>query len=207
MTINVLLLCENFNKLLNRVFNLSKEYDWLYKKYSLIENSKIIFVINQTGDDEIRHKDYYDIIISLIPSNVQGSACSALYAASVLNLDNELLIVGAGEFSDINIEDFINRFRIRKAKAGVIGFKSNSPIFPHIVEENGYVVESSQDRVISDDAIRYIFWFSSVKTFVDACQSMIIKGVTVDDSYCISNCLNEIILNNGKVALERINVI
>jgi hypothetical protein len=137
-------------------------------------------------------------------AGVQGSACTALYAACSLNQEAELLILSANELVDINCGEVLSNFRSRSLDAGTVTFSSLHPRYSYVRLENDLVQEAAQRRPISKDATTGLFWFKNCKIFVDAVKRQILKSNSLEGQFYIAPCFNELILNQFKVGVIKI---
>ena len=140
-----------------------------------------------------------------ISDGCQGALCTALYSACQINQDAELLIISANEILDIDYKDFIDDFRKRKLDAGTVTFKSVHPHYSYVRLDGEMVVEAAQRKPISQDATAGIFWFKSTKVFIKSSMNQILKGASTDGLYFIAPCFNELILDQLKIGIYKVD--
>lgn len=140
-----------------------------------------------------------------IPESTMGSACTALLAASQLNLDSELLIISANELIDINFSEALDDFRSRKLDAGVLTFHSIHPRYSYVrLNDVRNVTEAAQQDPISHNATAGLFWFAKAKDFVEASMNLIRKNASVNGKFYVAPTLNELILHQAQVGVRDI---
>jgi len=141
-----------------------------------------------------------------IDKQTAGAACSSLLAIDYINNDDALIISNADQCFDQNLNDYITRFQNRNLDAGVICFESVHPRWSYVAtDKNGLVIEASEKRPISRDAVAGIFYFKHGRYFVDAAMKSITKGASVDGKFYIAPVLNELILDSKKIGIEHID--
>lgn len=141
-----------------------------------------------------------------IPGITQGAACTALLSISEINNDDNLLIINGNEYIDIDYAKTINDFSKIKLDAGVVVFKSIHPRYSYVkLDENGYVVEASEKKPISNFATTGFYWFSKGKDFVNAAMGCIRKDARVNDMFYICPTFNEMVLNHKKIGIRMID--
>ena len=175
-----------------------------------LKPTKIIFAFMK---QDIAHWGLDYIVEQLAPGSgiisvekpTAGAACTALLGTSYIDNDEELLIISANELVRINLEAPIESFRKSKSSAGVLSFRSVHPRYAYVkLSEEGTVIEASEKRVISRNALTGIFWFEKGSQFIYAAKEVIRKNATFNSVFYISSTLNEIILNNCKINIYNI---
>lgn len=182
-------------------------------------------IINQTNKipnsnlivnfrDEDVSKYHLDNIVKLlnpnakvfkIPGETQGAACTALFSISEINNEDNLLIINANEFINIDYAKTIKEFQEKKYDAGVVVFSSIHPRYSYVkLNEFDLVVEASEKNPISKNATTGFYWFSNGSDFVDAAMSCIRKDARVNNLFYICPTFNEMILKNNDIGIYRI---
>lgn len=170
-----------------------------------LKPERIIFAFMK---HDIAHWGLDYIVEQLVPGSVlisvekptAGAACTALLGAPYINNDEELLILSANELVRQDLGPVIEDFRARGADAGVMSFNSVHPRYAYVrLDVNGNVVEASEKRPISRNAIPGIFWFLKGRQFVEAAKNTIRKDAKIRDAFYISSTLNELILEHATI--------
>ena len=136
-----------------------------------------------------------------IRRETRGAACTAMLAVGHMDLEDELIVASATDHIEVDYAAAIASFRAKGADAGVMTFESLHPRYAYVrVDAEGFVTEAAEKRPISRKANAGFFWFKRAGDFVDALQQMILKDAQVQDRFFISPALNELILEQKKIA-------
>jgi bifunctional N-acetylglucosamine-1-phosphate-uridyltransferase/glucosamine-1-phosphate-acetyltransferase GlmU-like protein len=141
-----------------------------------------------------------------VPELSQGSACTALLAASQLKQEDELIIISANELVDLDLVEVVKDFRSRKLDGGLITFRSVHPRYSYVrLNEQGMVIEVAQREPISFHATAGIFWFAKTAYFVDGAKNLIRKDAHVDGNYFVAPTFNELVLQQKTIGVKEID--
>ncbi|NOY63504.1 MAG: nucleotidyltransferase [Gammaproteobacteria bacterium] len=172
------------------------------------EDINYIFAINK----EDCKKFHLDNVLKLLTDDkaeiirvdgeTSGAACTALLAIESINNDDPLIISNSDQKFDCRLDSFIKDFVQRDLDAGVICFNSVHPRWSYaLTDESGRVVEASEKRPISKQAIAGFFYFKHGKDFVRAAMESIVKDASIGGNYYIAPVLNEMILSNKNIGI------
>jgi NDP-sugar pyrophosphorylase family protein len=174
------------------------------------EEKQFIFIVNS-----VECATYHlDNVLNLLTDNrckiikidhqTKGAACSAMMAIEYINNDEKLIIANADQLFDDNLNDIISNFK--DLDGGVIVFDSIHPRWSYArVDNNNYIVETAEKRPLSKNAIAGLFYFKYGKDFIESAMSMIQKDASVNELYYISPTLNEMVLQNKKMMIYKID--
>jgi dTDP-glucose pyrophosphorylase len=170
-----------------------------YNKYDL-EN-----VLNRAVKDAGINKSKVSII--KINNITQGAACTALMAKDVINLEHPLMIANSDQFiKDPVMCAWHDVISLSDNDGEIMCFKSSHPKWSYArLDENGYVLEIAEKKVISDFATTGIYWWKKAKDFIDSAEDMIVKDIRHNNEFYIAPTYNEMILNNKKISIMEIN--
>ena len=99
----------------------------------------------------------------------------------------------------------LKSFEKNKLDAGVVCFETVHPRWSYVRMDNaGNVVEASEKRPISKNAIAGIYYFNKGKHFVEAAMRSISKDANFNGLYYVSLALNEMVLANQKIGIHTI---
>lgn len=185
--------------------------EYVVGKLSEIDKAEFIFVIHQK-DVATYHLD--NVLSMLCPGSdiviakgtTHGSACSCLLAIDQIDEDAPLIIAGADKFLDIDINKAIQNFLDRNLDGGAVVFEDIHPQYSYVaLDENDLVIEAQEKNPISRNACAGIFFYRTGKEFVQAVMEMIKKGAMTNEQYYVAPAFNEMILQNKKVGIYKID--
>ena len=179
---------------------------------SLSENHKIIYVapaekLNKLGLKSIINtiSDKKGKIISL-HGNTKGAVCSCLMAIDELDPDSELIISSADHYIEENLQEVVNNFRNMTCDAGVLTFQSVHPKWSFVLlNEDNEVIQAAEKDPISRNAVAGLYYFKKASDFIAAAKNLIRKDSSIDGSYYLSSCLNELVLAGKIIKVHQLN--
>ncbi|TKX30602.1 glycosyltransferase family 2 protein [Campylobacter estrildidarum] len=174
------------------------------KNYENIKDKRFIFILKEEDvryyhlDDAINILTNNESKIIILKNETKGMACSALMAIDEIDNDDSLLIVNMDQIFDYELNKFIAIFS--SYDAGVLSFENIHPRWAYVkTDDKKFVLEASEKKPISKNAIAGIYYFSKGKYFIKAVFNMIKKDVNFEGKYFIAPALNELILENRKI--------
>ncbi len=182
----------------------------IVEEYQDINNIHYIFVLKE---EECRKFHTDDIVKLLTDSNcdvirihggTKGSLCTSLMAIDYIDNSDKLIIVNNDEIRDVNYNDLIDYYEEKEADAGVISFENYHPRWTYIKTEDDYVVEVAEKRPISKKAVTGFYYYRQGKDFIESAKRRIRKRNSLNGVYYVSGSINEMILQNQKVAYYQI---
>lgn len=176
---------------------------------------KFIFIVLKEFMDQygvefekITEKHCYDYEIISIPTTTEGSACTALFAESLINDDQELIITDTDHIvKDPNhIMNGVNYFRQNKADGGFWNFWSDpDPKYSYVKINGGKVVYVAEKEPMSNAANVGEYYFANGKDFVSAAKEMINKQDKVRGEYYLACCYRYLLINGLNILPYFIN--
>ena len=174
------------------------------------EEKQFIFIVNS----EDCKKYHLDNVLNLLTNDTckivklenttKGASCSAIMAIEYINNDNPLIIANADQLFDDNLGNVISNFK--NVDGGVISFDSVHPRWSYArLDDDNYIVETAEKRPLSKNAIAGFFYFKNGKDFIKSSMSMIQKDASVNELYYISPTLNEMVLQNKKLVIAKVD--
>lgn len=143
--------------------------------------------------------------IIMLDGDTKGAVCSALLAVDFIDTEDALIISNGDQIIDASLNDIIASLS-KEADAAVVGIDTVHPRWSYArLDEAGWVVEAAEKRPISRHAIAGFYYFKKGKNFVHAAMQSIKKESVVDDLYYVAPTLNELILENKKIAYIEIS--
>lgn len=140
-----------------------------------------------------------------VVGETKGAVCTALFAIDSINNNEELLIVNGSQFIKTDIAPAIEDFRKRNLDGGIITINAINPKYSSVLlDENNFVVQTSEKRPISNMASTGCCYFKKGSDFIDAAFAVIEKDVNTQGMYYISSSFNEMILIQKKIGIFEI---
>jgi bifunctional N-acetylglucosamine-1-phosphate-uridyltransferase/glucosamine-1-phosphate-acetyltransferase GlmU-like protein len=143
-------------------------------------------------------KGVKEVIVLKKPTS--GAIATILMGINHYNQDDSVLIASHDQVLQINIDNFLNFCKNTKSNASVITFDSIHPKWSHVrtVAPNK-VIQASGREAISRIASSGIYYFKSLKRFLDLSKNLILKNYNFPEGFYTNLVLNEYILNGEKV--------
>ena len=146
--------------------------------------------------------DTYKVI--KLENKTKGALCSVMMAIEHINNDTSLIVANSDQLFDDNLDEVISGFD--DVDGGVITFESIHPRWSYaITDESGYIVETAEKSPLSKNAIAGFFYFNHGRDFIDSAMSTIKKDANLDGSYYISSTFNEMVLQNKRLVIHKID--
>jgi NDP-sugar pyrophosphorylase family protein len=175
------------------------------------KSKKLLFVINAADN----RKFHLGQILTLLAKgqcvvaeqvgDAMGALCSCLLMIDEINNDTPLIISNSDQVIDVDYDAVLDYFEANDADGGAIVFQSAHPQWSYVaLDDAGRVVETAEKRPISTNAIAGFYYFKSGRSFVEAAQTAIDHGATINDRFFISSSFNEMILKNFRIIPYRI---
>ena len=172
----------------------------------IAEDKRFIFILRDEDcsryhlDSTVRLLAGADTAIIRLMHQTEGATCSALLAIDYIGADEPLLIVNGDQVFDVDLNDYLARFRAGGADAGALTFDSVHPRWSYARLEGGdTIIETAEKHPISRHAIAGFYYFARGADFVLAAQHSIRKNTSVDGVFYIAPVLNELVLLNRKL--------
>ncbi len=177
---------------------------------SIKKQKNFIFVIREEDVTKFHLDSILKLLVPesktiVVRKETKGIVCSALMAIDIINKDKELVISNVDQIIDYDISEILDDFRSRDLDAGVITFEEIHPRWSFVRhDENGNIIEVSEKRPISKDAIAGFFYFKNGQTFIDAAFKYLKRGQDIDGKFYLAPVLNELVLENKKIGSYKI---
>lgn len=135
-----------------------------------------------------------------LKEKTNGAAESLMLAKPYIqNLDDPLLSVNCDQYLSWKGFKFNQELQLNPETSYIVTYKENSNKCSYVREENGFVVEVREKKVISNDAtIGYYHWAHTKDFFIDA-EQMIADGHKENNEYYVAPVYNYSIARGLKV--------
>ena len=176
-----------------------------------IPDAQAIFVIRKEDDLRFHLRDVLQLldpgaVVIRADGATAGAACTALLAIEQIDTETELLIANGDQVLDFDLGAVIERFRARRLDAGTVVFDSVHPRWSFVKTDAGdMVIEAAEKRPISRNATAGVYYFREGRLFVEAAKRMIRKDASVNGGFFVCPSLNELVLAQMRVGVERID--
>jgi len=150
--------------------------------------------------DEIVNQIVPNVSVVEMRRATSGAACTALLAVDLVDMEAELIVTSATDFSDVDYDSVLSGFRDAGADVGVLSFESLHPRYSYLRLKGGrWVEEAAEKRPISRHANAGFYWYARAADFFSSLQAMIAKDVQTDGVFYISPSLNELVLQGRRI--------
>ena len=175
-------------------------------------NSNFLFAVPSTKNKELGLADICRVAtagkgsVYEIQGPTAGALCTCLLACDSIDHDSPLIISSADQVIQDDIDQCLDYFTDQLADAGVLTFESVHPKWSYIqMDVNGNVVQVSEKKVVSNNALAGFFYFKRAGDFFESAKNVIRKQGHNEGQYYISAVLNDFILKGKKVAAHALN--
>lgn len=144
--------------------------------------------------------------VMIAEGETMGAACTCMLAVDKLDLEQPLLIVGSDQVLAVPYADILANFQAHDYDGGVAIFEDVHPRWSYVrLDQDDYVIEAAEKRPISKNATAGFYYFKKARFFMEAAQSMIMKGASVNGKFYICPTFNEMILKQQIIGVYRVN--
>ena len=168
---------------------------------------RFIFVAQQA------HIDQYDLVpklksyaknVEIIGINgiTEGQVCTALLAQKFFNNDEPLMNANSDQYIDIDINEYLDAMNERDLDGMIMTMKADDPKWSYArTNEEGFVIETAEKKVISEDATVGIFNFKHGRDLVRAANQMIADDIRVNGEFYTCPAYNYLIKEGKKIGI------
>jgi NDP-sugar pyrophosphorylase family protein len=149
----------------------------------------------------------YNVTFVTVDSLTEGTACTVLYARSLIRSQTPVVIANSDQIIDIKFEDFINDAISRKLDGSILTFideERNSKWSFAKLNADGLVTEVQEKKPISSHATVGIYLFSNGEEFIESVVQMIIENDRVNGEFYTCPTYNYLIRQGRKVGIYNI---
>ena len=144
--------------------------------------------------------------IVLVDGLTEGAACTTLLARDCIDNDEPLLIANSDQFVEWNSNETLYAFAADEIDAGIVTFNASHPKWSYArLDEDGFVAEVAEKKVISDLATVGIYYWSRGSDYVRYADQMIAKDIRVNNEFYVAPVFNEAIADEKKIRAKTIN--
>ena len=157
-----------------------KDYDLVPKLKSMAKNVEII------GIDGI----------------TEGQVCTVLKAKHLIDNDEPLMTANSDQYIDFDINDYLSVMDDKSLDGLIMTMKADDPKWSYAkTDKDGFVVETAEKKVISENATVGIFNFRRGKDLVRSAEQMIADNIRVNNEFYTCPCYNYLIREGKKIGI------
>lgn len=152
--------------------------------------------------------EQFNVTVIEIDHLTEGTACTVLFARSLINNDDPLLIANSDQLVDMNIADFISDASERNLDGSILCFPepSGDKKWSYAkIDDEGLVTEVKEKEAISTYATVGIYYFTKGKLFVDSTVDMIINRDLVNGEYYTCPAYNYAVAAGSNIGIYNID--
>lgn len=172
------------------------------------QDSNFIFIVRDEHLSE--HKKEFDEIkqktngtFILVNEITSGAACSVLLAKQYINNDAPLFIANCDQYVEWNIKAFEEHIK-KNIDGSIVTILGNDPAFSYakLDENNLYVCETVEKKVISNYATVGYYYWKHGRVFVESAEKMISENKRTNNEFYVCPVYNETIsLGYNKITI------
>lgn len=137
----------------------------------------------------------------------EGQICTVLLAKHLFNNDEELMTANSDQWVDFDINLYLETIKEEKLDGMImtLTMQLNDPKWSYVrLDENGYVIETAEKKVISNTATVGIFNFTKGTYLVEAAEQMIKDNLRVNNEFYTCPCYNYLIKEGMKIGVYNV---
>ena len=135
----------------------------------------------------------------------EGAACTVLSARHLIDNDDPLMIANSDQYIDASIDDYLLQMEIYKLGGLIMTMTANDPKWSFVgLNNQGLVNTVVEKQVISDEATVGIYNFNRGADFVFAADSMIAKGLRVNNEFYVAPVYNQLIEDGATIGIYNV---
>ena len=132
----------------------------------------------------------------------EGQVCTALLARKYFDNDEALMSANTDQYIDFDINEYLDAMNSRQLDGMIMTMKSSDPKWSYArTDEQGFVVETAEKKVISEDATVGIFNFAHGSDLVRSADQMIADNIRVNGEFYTCPCYNYLIKEGKKIGI------
>src|SRR3989338_2250494 len=183
----------------------------VFERAQIKGEKRFIFIVN-AGDCQKYHLDNVlrlitndcGVVIQL-EKETAGAACSALMAIDHIDNNDALMISNGDHIFNYDLNRVISGFESRSVDAGSVCFDSVHPKWSFVrLDENNKILQISEKRPLSRNAIAGLYYFKHGSDFVRAAKKTIEKDASVNGRFYVAPTLNELVLEGKNLEIHSI---
>lgn len=170
-------------------------------------SGRFIFIVQESHYEKYNLKYFLNAIAPgcvIVCTNglTEGAACSILLAREHINNDQPLIIANSDQYLEWDPRQFLYTCMSDGIDGCISTFTNSHPKFSYAsVDENGYVTDVAEKKVISPHATTGIYYWAKGGDFVKYADQMIAKDLRVNGEFYTCPVFNEAIQDGKKIKI------
>tara|TARA_B100000989_G_C19523120_1_gene465306 strand:- start:1464 stop:2207 length:744 start_codon:yes stop_codon:yes gene_type:complete len=172
-------------------------------------NHRFIFLalqdhLNNLGMRETLNRISPGCEIVPVTKVTEGAACTVLLAKNLINNSDQLMIANSDQWVDIDINEYLSVLN-DDCDGLIMTMRADDPKWSFVgLDENGFVKNVVEKKVISNEATVGIYNFKRGLDFVKSAEQMIKKNLRVNNEFYVAPAYNEMIINKLKIKIYNV---
>lgn len=130
----------------------------------------------------------------------EGQVCTVLKAKEFIGNDEPVMTANSDQWIDFDINKYLGVMESQNLDGLIMTMKADNPKWSYAkTDASGFVTETAEKKVISQDATVGIFNFANGKKFVAAAEKMIADNVRVNNEFYTCPVYNYLIKDGAKI--------
>lgn len=132
-----------------------------------------------------------NILFRFLGEKTEGTACTILKVAKLINNNDPLLIANSDQFIKYDRAAWLRHIDL--ADASIMTFRASDPKYSYVrLDQDGFVAEVAEKRVISELATCGVYYFKRGSDFCEAANRMIANDLRVNGEFYTCPVFNEL---------------
>lgn len=144
-------------------------------------------------------------VIIGIDGLTEGQVCTVLKAKDIIDNNDPLMTANSDQWIDFDINKYLSDMNDRKLDGMIMTMKANDIKWSYAkTNAEGYVIETAEKKVISQDATVGIYNFAHGRDLVESAEKMIKDNIRVNNEFYTCPCYNYLIKGGKKIGIYSI---
>lgn len=192
------------------VFNGKMMIEHVLESFAQVKANLILVIQEKFKTEQAQQleklKKAHDLEFVTVPGLTMGAACTCMAAHNKINNDNGVLFADSDNiFAPQVIKAFIEDVQKRNLDGALLTFNSSEPCFSYAkIKEDGFLVQTKEKEVISNNAICGVYYFKRGADFIGAAIDLVVAQDLQKGEFFMSNVYNHFLKYNKKVGIFNI---
>lgn len=148
----------------------------------------------------------YSIRLIGVDGLTEGPTCTVLHAVRYINNDEPLMIANSDQMLDVSVQNVAMDCKRRKLDGSMMTFPADHEKWSYAkIDDEGYVTEVAEKKVISTHATAGIYYWSQGKVFVESAVEMMSHNERIHNEFYVAPSYNYAIARGFKIGIYEIH--